>query len=311
MDDFLVPVKTTRSSVSDTQHGALPKDSDLKLESVTDVIQILKHEPDFASVERAVRFLSKADQVDIKIPSSTATPILHLLISDVLPNYWAQIFEDESTKKLAKATLRCLRSLPALGAIVARLRMFAAESGATGQEAGKDFLVSRTARLISLLEKLLAKDAFMRGVLTHIQESGVSETQKRLLWKELVAMVAGGKLVSTVSEAEDGVKLIGDYHGRSWIGVGREYGAWLGRNIGDFVRYMPEERMDNVCSQLVSKSLSLGYTGRTVRKHWSKLTVQMPFSLISSRRSDLAKKQEFHRLFKSCASSAHLRHALS
>jgi hypothetical protein len=74
-------------------------------------------------------------------------------------------------------------------------------------------------------------------------------------------IAASGKLVSAVSEAEDSVKMLGDYQGRSWIGVGQEYGAWLGRNIGEFVSNMPEQRIDGVCSQLISKSLSLGYTG--------------------------------------------------
>ena len=265
MDDFLVPVKTTRSSANDGEHGAILKEADVMLDSVPDVIHVLKHEPDFASVERVVHFLGKANpQVDIKIPSPTATPILHLLVSDVLPNYWEQIFEDESAKKLAKATLRCLRSIPALGAIVARLRMFAAESGAKDQR-GTAFLVSRTARLIHLLEKVLATDTVLLEISTHIQECGASDTQRRLLCKELVAIVASGKLVSAVSEAEDGVKLYGNYQGRSWIGVGQEYGAWLGRNVGEFVSHMPKERLDGVCSQLISKSLSLGYTGMVVR----------------------------------------------
>jgi telomere length regulation protein len=263
MDGFLVPVKTTRSTVNDAQPETIPKDADFKLDSSSDVVQILKHEPDFASVERVVRSLSKVEgpHVDIKIPSPNATQILHLLISDVLPNYWEQIFQDESMKKLSNATLRCLRSIPALGAIVARLRMFATESGAKDRQPGKSFLVSRTVRLISLLEKILSIDNFLLEISTHIQECGTSDTQRRLLWKELVTIVASGKLISAVSEAEDSVKLIGDYQGRSWIGTGQEYCAWLGRNVGEFVSYMPKERMDSACSQLISKSFSLGYTG--------------------------------------------------
>jgi hypothetical protein len=170
MDDFLVPVKTTRSSADDANHGATPKEADVKIHSVSDVIHILKHEPDFAAVERVVRFLGKTNpQVDIKIPSPTASPIVHLLVSDVLPNYWEQIFEDELAKKLAKAAMRCLRSIPALGAIVARLRVFATESGAKDPR-GKGFLVSRTTRLIHLLEKILTTDTVLLEISTHIQE---------------------------------------------------------------------------------------------------------------------------------------------
>jgi hypothetical protein len=213
-------------------------------------------------VERVIHFLSKADaQVDVRVPSSATTPILQLLVSDVLPNYWEQIFEDESMKKLSNAALRFLRSIPALGAIVARLRMFATESAAKDQRSGKGFLVSRTTRLIHLLERVLSTDTVLLEISTHIQECDTTDTQRLLLSKELVAIVGSGKLVAAVSAAEDSVKSIGDYHGRSWIGVGQDYGAWLGRNMGEIVTHMPKEKMDTACSQLISKSLSLGYTG--------------------------------------------------
>jgi telomere length regulation protein len=308
MDDFLVPVKTTRSSANDTEQPAIPKEPPSKLDSVPDVIHLLKHEPDFASVERAVRFLGKPNpQVDIKIPSPAATPIVHLLVSDVLPNYWEQIFEDESAKKLAKATLRCLRSIPALGAIVARLRMFATESGAKDQQ-GKGFLVSRTTRLIQLLERILAADTVLLEISAHIEECGGSDTQKRLLWKELVAITASGKLVSVVSEAEDSIKLLGDYQGRSWIGVGQEYGAWSGRNVAEFASHMPEERIDSVCAQLISKSLSLGYTGKAA-SFYVKLTSQMHLYRAFSLPLGAAKEPESRRWWKSCANCASLRPA--
>jgi telomere length regulation protein len=224
----------------------VPVIASINIKDHRSLLEALKNEPDLATYQAAIKYIQNDKDLNIKIPSSKVTPILQLLVQDVIPNYWEQLVSDSSLQKLLYQTVFCLKSLPALGAIIARLKALAKS------KESNSYIDTQAVSLIQLLERIFDNDLFSQ-IWNEINKCDASLTQKTLLWKEFITIVAGGKVISTAAEIEANLQKSTSKHLETWLANGSKYALWLATRLPS----IPLEKS----AQVLAKSLSLGYTG--------------------------------------------------
>ncbi|KAI5289518.1 telomere binding protein, partial [Ascosphaera acerosa] len=236
---------------------------------------------------------------DIRLPGAQASQILHLLTSVVVPTFWPTLRREKpqpqprqgSPRLNARAALlRCFSSVAGVASLVARLQvLLAASSPPRHQPAGAappaaaararpeaDVQVQvqvQVQDVLSVLANVLKPPDFVLRVYAHIHNHGaLSPTQRRVLWQEFVAYVAGSKVLSACGRAVRAADLSASSSppSSSWLAGGREYAAWLGRAIAVLALAVPTsstkgngEGQDPYApvALLLSRAMKLGYNG--------------------------------------------------
>ena len=275
MPDLLTTLQTrTRDQAEHTQGQLVPvlsqqpKRPVFVIRSPEDVLEALKAKPDFATLSRALRWLSRTlthdDEFNIKKPGPKATQIIFTLVNDVVPDYWESLRSDAGREK--GLLVQCLRSVAGIGAVSSRLRSLLTLLKDIQKPAQNTF-VSKTQpveSLLNVLETVLASEEIITVIWRDIEDCNLPTFQKSLQWKEFSSLVASGKVLFIASEAS---LAVGDLSSRinnsCWISDGRQYVAWLGRCIQHTSKALTDGDIEGqrALSQLLSKGLTLGYTG--------------------------------------------------
>ena len=281
MGDLLTPLHTKAISKSDQAENQLRPISrtqakhekqSLSLDSPEDVFEALRLRPDPPTLSRALRWLESAaaqdDGFNIKKPGPKAAQIIFVLVNEIVPDYWYVPSErGESGRAKEKPPLKqCLSSVAGVGAIASRLKLLVGSLKESRNRAAVSS-VNRTQPVETILdvtENVLAKDDFITTVWSDVCSFNLQSTQRFLQWRELVSLLASGKLLSIASEASHTLNdLSASVKAGSWVGDGSQYAAWLGRNFQHMVRILEGNDMEGrkAVSQMFSKALTLGYTG--------------------------------------------------
>lgn len=279
MDDLLTPVKTVITPKGDRRHvqhlievSQVEANSHSRyeaIESPRDALEALRSKPDLKLLTQVFRFLQRskanADGFDIKIPGSTSAQLIFVLVTDIVPDYWA-LLATHSHARERHLLLQCLTSVSGIGAILARLR-FCLDAG-VASKTEKNLDTKSTSRiledLLSVLQALLHKDSLVSTIWNDIAASNPEPSQRNLLWKEFVSVVGGGRILSLAAEAYQILRQQGSgIKYASWLSSGSEYSSWLGRNViymlADSKPQEPEDLKPS--ARLSGKALSIGYTG--------------------------------------------------
>ena len=159
-----------------------------------------------------------AQNLNIKVPNSKTAQIIHVLVNDILPAHWVPLdpsSPDKVQRKIKRLLVKCLQSVTGLGALISRLRALlelarntsaaassslssssslpssVARNGANAEEntAIDKRFVGPLGDVIEVLEDVLKGDKFLLGIWRDggYVRSWVNE------WKEILAMVAGGR----------------------------------------------------------------------------------------------------------------------
>lgn len=247
----------------------------------SEALEILRHEPDYDTLIRTLKFLKNEDNsvTDFKItsPSPITAQLVQGLVSDILPNYWTILQESQDAKTgkskkpyRAKGSsdiallLSCLRSVPGLSAIVFRLRSAIQEA----KESNKNIGTSSAIEIVSILSDVLARtlegDNTLQIIWDTISEASDSQAKQRTLWQELLALVAGGRILGVAAESGNLLdNLKKDKPHSRWTGDGVHYSKWLAHNIASWAKELPINDVAwTKCGELITRSLRLGYTGR-------------------------------------------------
>ena len=281
MDDLLKPLQSRRISdverngntIEDNIEARPPRQQDFSINSSEDVLEALKSQPDSQFLCKVLRWLDaivkNPDGFNIKKPGPKAAQITYILVNDVVPNHWHSLRSSDSLAALNCLRLlqQCLRSVAGIGAIISRLRLlnslFKESSGRKDASA-----LGRMQSLEVLLDftgYILEGEKAFAIVWGDLNSFFTNPSLKSLYWKEFLSLVASGKLLSLASEAaiqlknsDSSLKISG------WVEDGRKYAGWLGVNIQYMLKSMPRDHLEsrNALTQLLSKSLTLGYTGQ-------------------------------------------------
>jgi telomere length regulation protein len=273
MSDFLTPVTTTaakRGKDSDKQLDTLPTSSvegrcveTVTIESPDHVSKILRGQPDLQAVSKILRYLTSASKgksdFNLVTPSAVSAQIVDALVSQTIPDYWKSFKE---SRPLVKELISCLRSANGLGAILSRLRPLIADCRQKKSLNNTRDPSAHIEDLIDVLENVLFGDRTSTQIYQEIQKYSQNPTQGKLMWKEYVSQVASGRILGLVAEAEDVLKERGTSRRSSWLGTGRDYALWLGRNIAVLMKEaLSEADSLSAVTELCGKAVGLGYLG--------------------------------------------------
>ena len=281
MPDFLTTLHTrTRDEAVHAEVQLVPVESQkpkrpvFTIKGPEDVLEALKSKPDYATLSRALRWLNRTathhDVFTIKNPGPKAAQIIFTLVNDIVPDFWETLRSDAGHEK--DLLVQCLRTVAGIGAITSRLR-FLLTVLKDNQKPAQITFVSKTQPveiLLNVLETVLASQEIITVIWRDIEDCNLPSFQKSLQWKEFSFLVASGKVLSIASEASlavgDASSSIKD---SCWISDGSQYVAWLGRCIQHALKALTDGDVEGqrALSQLLSKGLTLGYTGLHSDKH--------------------------------------------
>ncbi|EGE79073.1 hypothetical protein RJZ56_001016 [Blastomyces dermatitidis] len=298
MDGLLTAVKTVETreelTVSKPLQQRYPAHEEKRpcpqngIKSPEEALHALKSSPDKYFVVQALYFLdptrAPGDGFNITTPSAVAAQILHILIATTIPDHWSGLGNEdisepdpEGDRKLKPkaALLRCLSSVTGIGALVAHLRsLLAKQESLSGEKRSGNKLVIQD--LIAVLSSVLKPPDFLFNTYMNISSKVELPAQRQIMWKELISLLAAGKVLSVASEGLLTIKDLKTPRSIHWIGEGNQYAAWLGQCISHMASKAQTTELDcwNYLAQFVARSLSLGYTAQVVSEIYDTLLLQ-------------------------------------
>jgi telomere length regulation protein len=278
MDDLLTPLSTTYKAAGKSGPAILKESAKLAQKERHDgfssrtpegAIDALKDQPDFSTLVAVLKYLTAGDGWNVRQASSQTSQIVSVLVTETAPNYWPVLMEDATTMtdgrirvKAASALalfLQCLRSTTGINAIL-RLLDGQTYEARNGRGAGLDMLHGITSTL-ELLSAVLDGNDSVIEMLSGIVEDVEDRVKRRITMQELTNLLGGGKVVARVAEAQ----LVGGKSGKGgqifWMADGKEYTAWLSRNIIIWIKTESTDEMLDIACNLLTKTFRLGYSG--------------------------------------------------
>jgi len=260
MDDFLTPVSTT---VKRPKESIPEQVQNLVITSPEDALEVLKNKPDLKAVGNALNYLAvesyKKDGFHLVNPAPLSTLIAHTLVTAILPDFWRIL---KKTNEHRKQFVRLFSNPNGLGAIMNRLRPLIDDCRQKKSVSNMRDSSSHIEDIIEVLDAVLVGDRTSIEIWNDIQGHVKNSIQSKLIWKEYVAQVASGRVLSIVAEAEDALKGKGVSRTECWLASGSQYAFWLGQNIAVFMKDDNSvEASLLAATEMGGKALFLGYTG--------------------------------------------------
>lgn len=286
MDELMKPVSTSYniekevlieiSKSETTPHLVTKQSSSITVASTPEeALEILKNEPDHASLCSTLQFLDqKSSKFNIQTPGAISSQLVHVLVSETIPNYWTVLAESEigkrtASKRKGKSTsdlvhlLSCLRSVLGLNAILLSLKQQIQASKESKKQVGGQGIPELLVILLQVLEALLEGDDVLQTIWGTTWNTPEPLTKRKAIWNEFLGLL-GGKILGVAAESEDVLnELSKSSVQRRWVANGSLYAAWIARNISSWSKALPVSREDGwkACSEVLGKSFRLGHTG--------------------------------------------------
>ncbi|RDW85050.1 hypothetical protein BP6252_02640 [Coleophoma cylindrospora] len=248
-----------------------------------DILEVLRNTPNHDSLMSALKLLSDENATfKVTDPSPLAAQIIHVLVSDVIPNYWhilgesraAQHRKTHSSKTVDWDILVPLRSVPGLSAILLRLKELIQTCKEHKNKVGGPDVPANLDILLQLVTAILTEDD---SVLKIWDTLGPTTPKQKALRHEFLGLFGSGKLLGICAEAEDIVNDGGKSTPRNfWIANGALYSEWLGSSITRWAKSLPVDSSDawKCCGELLSKAFRLGNPEKVLREIVSSLLLQ-------------------------------------
>lgn len=287
MEGLLTPVSTSYRTLDKSEEDALvpvsrpPEAISKPASSATtpeQALEILRGVPDYDTLISTLRYIgNNGSGFSITSPSPLAAQLVHVLVSDIIPTYWNVLQEPQVSRVARKGQqgrlrskptldllLSCLRSVTGLNAILLSIKQHIQKSKDTKMSVGGANSQDILPILLQVLKVLLEGDGIIETISNSIWHSSDTSSKQKAVWNEFLSLVTSGKILGISAEAEDVVSDLSNKLGEKyWMADGFLYSSWLARNISQQARNLPgdAERGWSSCSELLSKSLRLGYSG--------------------------------------------------
>jgi telomere length regulation protein len=278
MEGLLTTVsRTQRKDTEDTEFLSISKPQkpasvprlDFKGTSPEEALEVLKNQPDYESLISVLKYLEKGaqngHQFNLLIPSPQSAQIVHVLVSEVVPNYWALLKEATSGQGRNKdldTLLHCLLSITGLNATLSFLRALIQEANVGSKTREQSHALFDLSSTLELLSDVLQGDGQAKKIWGGSSSSQVNSAKVRILRREFISLVVGGKVLSLAAEAEAILDKAEKLEHPYWVADGKQYVEWLGRNILSWLTPASPAEDVQLCADILSRALKLGYSGR-------------------------------------------------
>ncbi len=238
-------------------------------------MELLKSEPDHDTLISTLRYLTTCAGFYIQSPSPLASQLVHVLVAELVPNYWNVLQAGKRTKPAKQGSsskasglqllLSCLRSVSGINAVVLSLKRNIQQSKESKKSVGGPNFEELLRIFLQLLQELLEGSQTVEIIWRSIYEVSGPQSKQNTIWTEFLGLVGGGKIIGIAAEAEDIINgLSKKFSEKYWVADGSLFSSWLARNLTYWVRNLStgSENLSKCCGELLSKSFCLGYTGR-------------------------------------------------
>ena len=252
-----------------------PKPSFQSASTPAEALELLKGEPDHDTLISTLRYLTICPGFYIQSPSPLASQLVHVLVTEIVPNYWnvlqagkmSKPAKQGSSSKLSglQLLLSCLRSVSGINAVVLSLKRNIQQSKESKKSVGGPNFEELLRIFLQLLQELLEDSQTVEIIWKSIYEASGPQSKQKAIWKEFLSLVGGGKIIGIAAEAEDIVNELSKKAGEKyWVADGSLFSFWIARNLTYWVKNLSTNSVNqSKCyGELLSKSFRLGYTGR-------------------------------------------------
>lgn len=279
MEELLSPVSRTYTKSDGAEKPSLLEVQPVTLKpanpptrkpsSVDEVIDVLKNEPDYDTLVSALKLLvrngQKLEGFDIAASGPEASKVIHILVTDITPNYWT-LFQESSTetgRQHLDLLLDALRSLAGLNAILLRLRTLIQEHKGEATGAKRSDVLLNLSIVLELLCEVLDGDDRIVRIWSSISLSS-DPMRRRILAREFVNILGGGRIISL--SAEGAAIVSQDTKSKSpWTAEGVEFTRWLTRNLVTWSKASQQPENMKLAADMLSKAMHLGYPDAVIR----------------------------------------------
>ncbi|RGP80396.1 DNA replication checkpoint tel2 [Fusarium longipes] len=284
MDDLLTPVSTTYlnqrkepealfTEIKTSSPQPEPRKTSV-ISTADDAVDVLKNKPDYDNLILVLRFLTSTKHFSVSTPSPKSALIVHLLVSEIAPNYWTLLlegnFDDGAQDSVAlpqdaELFLGCIRSLTGLNAVITQIRTLIQESRMGGKEEKRTDLSLNTNILLSVLSAILGSHEAISAIWSATTKGISNPALQRVQSQKLASILTNGQIVSTSAEALEVIGRDREREETKWIADGLQYSKWMGNSIVSWVRSSPEQDIMTFASELFQKSLSLHHSETLIK----------------------------------------------
>ncbi|KAI0183093.1 telomere length regulation protein [Xylaria flabelliformis] len=256
------PVKVARAVFE----GASPEEA----------LETLKDQPSYDNLLVVLEYLlheiKDKHKFDVRTPGPLAAQIIHVLVTEIVPNYWA-VLQESSGKNDTGVLLACLRSLPGINATLTYIRSLIRESKSQPRDSNSSHVIFSLVYTLSLLASLLDDDDEVMRMWDFI--ASVSKAaHARPLRQEFLSLFTSGRIVALSAEAEDVCRQASRTMEPLWIADNKKYISWLARNQVQWAIIGSEKDNLKLCAELGSRAMRLGHAEIFVRELLHKLLLQ-------------------------------------
>ncbi|PQE25264.1 telomere length regulation protein [Rutstroemia sp. NJR-2017a WRK4] len=283
-EDALVEASTP-SPLSAPQTEAPVRPSHVR--TAGDALEVLRNQPSFDDLKLSLAFLDEEKTFRITTPGPVAAQLVHVLVSEVIPNYWSILYGEMSAPKKGRASrkpqelellLSFLRSITGLNAILLRLKQLIQQSKESKKKIGGPNILQNLRILLQLCSEVLKGNTTIEKIWKTIQEASAVPGKQKALWQELLNLVGSGKIVGIAAEAEAiSNELSNEPNERYWIADSGSYSRWLGQNVSYWGRALGDESGQawKCCSELLGKALRLGHPDDIAKELLNSMLLQL------------------------------------
>ncbi|KAM0200947.1 hypothetical protein ACHAPA_011250 [Fusarium lateritium] len=288
MDDLLTPVSTTYlkprnepeplfREVKTASSQEEPRKPSV-ISTADDAVNALKGQPDYDSLISVLQFISShrtaSDGFSFSAPSPKNASIIHLLVTEIAPNYWTLLLEGTTDGDAhnnvalpsdAGLLISCLRSLTGLNAVITQIRALIQEARLGGKEDRRTDLSLNLGILLSVLSAILETDGSIPAIWSESTRSIANTALQRVQSQKLNSILTNGQIVSTSAEALEIIGRDKVRDGTQWVGDGLQYSTWIGNAIVSWAISSPEADAMTFSSELFQRSLSLHHSENLIK----------------------------------------------
>lgn len=270
------PVKKTAVSKSEFK-GASPEEA----------LEALKSEPGYEDLISVLQYLQQGSRgnhtFDILQPSPLAAQIIHVLVTEIVPNYWDVINDDSAKGRKSRdlnLLLECLLSVTGINAAIAYMKALMQQGTSNPKGAKQSNTVMNLVSVMGLTGHLLQPENQVRRIWKNLAPSLENPSKARAIRQEFISLVAGGKIVSLSAEAEFLLREAEASKQNFWIADSKAYVQWIGANLVTWISEEQEDDATKLCADILTRSLKLGHAGKLETYYSCQLANKNPDLLI-------------------------------
>ena len=226
-----------------------------------DCYHILRDQPDYESLTSTLLYLSRPPREDpdafaLWIPTPVGGQIIHALVTNTAPNYWANMKEDADVGQDSCMNLfvSCVRCVAGINCILTRLKALIQETRSEGQAKGPpSYLEVET--MLDLLGRVLLGDSIVLGMWRDATTGDHDKPKVKPLTDGMLSLFGSGSIISVTAEA---VGLLKDKSPDLWFSQIPEYTEWLACNVARGQLESPTPGQIRFFSQLFERGSHLG-----------------------------------------------------